>query len=143
MDKFSELKAAALAATPGPWFRSGVQFNGITTEQSVITQGNKPHVASASEKRDAIFIAEANPAAVLELMAELEGAQQRSERLDAMLTESVQALKAAEQRIAELEQAMRHIHGAALDITVPRTAIAKAAGLAVEYAAGHKVEGEA
>ncbi|MCO6063187.1 hypothetical protein NG726_41860, partial [Pseudomonas sp. MOB-449] len=37
-------------------------------------------------------------------------------------------------RIAELEQAMRHIHGAALDITVPRAAIAKAAELAVEYA---------
>ncbi|HGE6660251.1 TPA: hypothetical protein ACGB4L_001478 [Serratia marcescens] len=38
-------------------------------------------------------------------------------------------------RIAELEQAMRHIHGAALDITVPRVAIAKAAELAVEHAA--------
>ncbi|HIE5440243.1 TPA: hypothetical protein ACXNQ3_001356 [Serratia marcescens] len=37
-------------------------------------------------------------------------------------------------RIAELEQAMRHIHGAALDITVPRAAIAKAAELAVEHA---------
>ncbi|MGQ8702249.1 hypothetical protein [Serratia marcescens] len=31
---------------------------------------------------------------------------QRTERLDAMLTESVQALKAAEQRIAELEARM-------------------------------------
>ncbi len=39
-----------------------------------------------------------------------------------------------EERIAELEQAMRHIHGAALDITVPRVAIAKAAELAVEHA---------
>ena len=60
---------------------------------------------------------------------------QRAERLDSMLTESVQALKETEQKIAELEQAMRHIHGAALDITVPRVAIAKAAGLAVEHAA--------
>lgn len=34
----------------------------------------------------------------------------------------------------ELEQVMRHIHGAALDITVPRAAIAKAAELAVEHA---------
>ncbi|CAI1104118.1 Uncharacterised protein [Serratia ficaria] len=42
--------------------------------------------------------------------------------------------EAADQRIAELEQAMRHIHGAALDITVPRAAIAKAAELAVEHA---------
>ncbi len=38
-------------------------------------------------------------------------------------------------RITELEQAMRHIHGAALDITVPRVGIAKAAELAVEHAA--------
>lgn len=37
-------------------------------------------------------------------------------------------------RIGELEQAMRHIHGAAVNITVPRVAIAKAAELAVEHA---------
>ncbi|BEM22084.1 hypothetical protein SME04J_04500 [Serratia marcescens] len=71
-NKLSELKAAAMAATPGPWFRSSVQFNGITTEETFITQGNKPHVASTSEKRDAIFIAAANPAAVLELLADNE-----------------------------------------------------------------------
>ncbi|MBH2876108.1 hypothetical protein ACTVNX_16240 [Serratia nevei] len=59
---------------------------------------------------------------------------QRAERLDSMLTESVQALKETEQKIAELEQAMHHIHGALLDITVPRSAIAKAAELAVEHA---------
>ncbi|HEJ7025801.1 TPA: hypothetical protein SMF53_002099 [Serratia marcescens] len=60
---------------------------------------------------------------------------QRAERLDSMLTESVQALKETEQKSAELEQAMRHIHGALLDITAPRVAIAKAAELAVEHAA--------
>ncbi|CVB12961.1 hypothetical protein [Serratia marcescens] len=59
---------------------------------------------------------------------------QRAECLDSMLTESVQALKETEQKSAELEQAMRHIHGALLDITVPRVAIAKAAELAVEHA---------
>lgn len=59
---------------------------------------------------------------------------QRAERLDSILTESVQALKETEQKSAELEQAMRHIHSALLDITVPRAAIAKAAELAVEYA---------
>lgn len=48
---------------------------------------------------------------------------------------SQEYVSALEQKIAELEQAMRHIHGAALDITVPRVAIAKAAELAVEHAA--------
>lgn len=47
---------------------------------------------------------------------------------------SQEYVSAIEQKIAELEQAMRHIHGAALDITVPRVAIAKAAELAVEHA---------
>lgn len=88
MDKFSELKAAAMAATPGPWFRSSVQFNGITTEATFITQGNKPHVASASEKRDAIFIAAANPAAVLALLAELEA----SKKSNAFLKEQLAKL---------------------------------------------------
>lgn len=46
-----------------------------------------------------------------------------------------QKLAAAERRIAELEQTMSHMHGALLDITVPRVAIAKAAELAVEHAA--------
>lgn len=36
------------------------------------------------------------------------------------------------QDISNLEQAMRHIHGAALDITVPRSAIAKAAEFATK-----------
>lgn len=47
---------------------------------------------------------------------------------------SQEYVSALEQKIAELEQAMRHIHGALLDITVPRVAIAKAAELAVERA---------
>ncbi|HEJ7178773.1 TPA: hypothetical protein SMF86_003122 [Serratia marcescens] len=48
---------------------------------------------------------------------------------------SQEYVSALQQKIAELEQAMRHIHGAALDITVPRAAIAKVAELAVEHAA--------
>ncbi|MEU4339618.1 hypothetical protein AB0D13_42210 [Streptomyces sp. NPDC048430] len=48
---------------------------------------------------------------------------------------SQEYVSALEQKIAELEQAMRHIHGALLDITVPRVAIAKAAELAVDHAA--------
>ncbi|WP_262033996.1 ead/Ea22-like family protein [Serratia liquefaciens] len=85
MDKFSELKAAAMAATPGPWFRSSVQFNGITTEATFITQGNKPHVASTSEKRDAIFIAAANPDTVIALLAELEAKDKRIAELETLL----------------------------------------------------------
>ncbi|MDM1814904.1 ead/Ea22-like family protein [Serratia ureilytica] len=105
MDKFSELKAAAIAATPGPWFRSSVQFNGITTEETFITQGNKPHVASTSEKRDAIFIAAANPAAVLELLAELEAKDKRIAELEASETQLIQERDSAEQALADMYEA--------------------------------------
>lgn len=40
----------------------------------------------------------------------------RAERLDSMLTESVQALKAAEQRIAELERAKKQISAAGFKV---------------------------
>lgn len=93
MDKFSELKAAAMAATLGPWFRSSVQFNGITTEATFITQGNKPHLASTSEKRDAIFIVAANPAVVLELLAELEAKDKRILELDYLRLSACEVFK--------------------------------------------------
>ncbi|WP_115656630.1 ead/Ea22-like family protein [Klebsiella variicola] len=69
------LKAAAEKATPGQWMRSSVQFNSITDIANPMEQGNKPHIANTSEKRDALFIAMANPANVLALVEALEKAQ--------------------------------------------------------------------
>ncbi|MDZ3229664.1 ead/Ea22-like family protein [Klebsiella quasipneumoniae] len=76
------LKAAAEKATPGPWQRSSVRFNGITDIANPMEQGNKPHIANTSEKRDAEFIALANPANILALVEALEKAQQRIAELD-------------------------------------------------------------
>ena len=76
------LKAAAEKATPGPWRRSSVRFNGITDIANPMEQGSKPHVANASEKRDAEFIALANPSNVLALVEALEKAQQRIAELE-------------------------------------------------------------
>ncbi|QQM85621.1 ead/Ea22-like family protein [Klebsiella variicola] len=81
------LKAAAEKATPGPWQRSSVRFNGITDIANPMGQGNKPHVANASEKRDAEFIALANPANILALVEALEKARQRIEELESDLSE--------------------------------------------------------
>ncbi|HFF9830543.1 ead/Ea22-like family protein [Serratia marcescens] len=73
MDKFRELKAAAMAATPGPWKRTITQFNGITNStHSMASFSAEGVLANANEKRDAIFIAAANPAVVLELLADNE-----------------------------------------------------------------------
>ncbi|WP_024530228.1 ead/Ea22-like family protein [Serratia fonticola] len=127
-DKLEALKAAALAATPGPWYRSSVMFNGITSEQTFMTQGNKPHIANAGEKRDAIFIAAASPDVVLSLLAALEEANKHAEAesvgADKSAVNAVEWMKranAAEQReehlkadvavmgkrIAELEQQLK------------------------------------
>lgn len=77
-----ELKTAAERATPGEWVRSSVLFNGITNIGNPMEQGSKPHIANTSEKRDAEFIALANPTTINAL---------------------IEALEAKEARIAELE----------------------------------------
>lgn len=84
------LKAAAEKATPGQWMRSSVLFNSITNIANPMEQGNKPHVANTSEKRDAEFIALANPANVLALVEALEKAQQVDEELCKLLPPGVE-----------------------------------------------------
>lgn len=97
------LKAAAEKATPGPWRRSSVRFNGITDIANPMEQGSKPHVANASEKRDAEFIALANPFNILALIEALEKAQGMEAYWKTQcrgITDHCEELQA---RIAELE----------------------------------------
>jgi len=71
-----QIKSAAQNATPGEWRRTSMLFNGITN--SPFSLGGKEDVlANVAEKRDAIFIATANPENVLLLIAAIE--QQESE----------------------------------------------------------------
>ena len=111
------LKAAAEKATPGPWRRSSVRFNGITDIANPMEQGSKPHVANASEKRDAEFIALANPSNILALVEALEKSEKTSEaRREAIdithkraarerdrANAAEEALEKAQLRIEELE----------------------------------------
>ncbi|MDY7607936.1 ead/Ea22-like family protein [Serratia marcescens] len=84
MGKFSELKAAAMAATPGPWEinRAG---NTIVSNQShpVATVSDAFHrqLAGGGVGKDAEFIAAANPDVVLELLAELEAKDEQNKLL--------------------------------------------------------------
>ncbi|HBB9120179.1 ead/Ea22-like family protein [Serratia marcescens] len=109
MDKLSELKAAALAATPGPW---GINRTGntIVSNQShpVATVSDAFHrqLAGGGVGKDAEFIATANPAAVLELLADNEHLARelvaRNGEIE-WLRKRAADLEAKDKRIAELE----------------------------------------
>jgi len=90
MDKFRELKAAAMAATSGPWewFTSNSM-----ARLSSIPSGQDGDVLSAFRASDGVpcvsvsqhnmsFIAAANPAAILALLAELEAYKQYAKKRD-------------------------------------------------------------
>lgn len=68
MSKFDELKKLAEAATPGPWMR-------LFGERTVYDRmedgcrGNAIVRADGAESKNVDFIAAANPAAILELLA--------------------------------------------------------------------------
>lgn len=87
MDKFSELKAAAMAATPGPWesvyddWSNGddalisSEFRGdgmvaIAKIEGGGTASGYDEPFSSEQQANTAFIAAANPAVVLELLAE-------------------------------------------------------------------------
>ncbi|ELY4566653.1 ead/Ea22-like family protein [Cronobacter sakazakii] len=76
----AKLKAAAEKATPGPWRRTATIFNGITC--GPFSLSNEKVLANVAEKANAEFIAAANPAAVLELIAALEAAEKRAAELE-------------------------------------------------------------
>ncbi|EMY8986215.1 ead/Ea22-like family protein [Salmonella enterica] len=70
------LREAAEKATPGDWRRASTRFNGITATPFSLG-GEEVMLAGTSEKRDAEFIAAANPKTVLALLDELEATEKR------------------------------------------------------------------
>ncbi|SPZ52625.1 Uncharacterised protein [Serratia quinivorans] len=106
-NKLSELKVAALAATPGPWvfvdddWSDGDHANITSAERSDssiidIAQVNGGGTASdfdepfrTEQQANTAFIAAANPATVLTLLAKLEEANKRISELEAKLVTSV------------------------------------------------------
>ena len=67
------LREVAEKATPGTWRRSSSRFNGITATPFSLC-GEEVMLAHTVEKRDAEFIAAANPATMLALLDELDSA---------------------------------------------------------------------
>ncbi|MGU8111617.1 ead/Ea22-like family protein [Serratia marcescens] len=91
-NKLSELKAAAMAATPGPW---AAELNEVWvisdgTADFMLTDIFGDNELSAEQDRaNARFIAAANPAVVLELLAERDADKKRIAELEAKLATPV------------------------------------------------------
>ncbi|ASC12965.1 TPA: ead/Ea22-like family protein [Klebsiella pneumoniae] len=96
------LKAAAEKATPGEWRRASTQFNGITATPFMLGR-KEVMIAGVSKKRDAEFIALANPANILALVEALEKAQAQSSKWLEAYHKAVSIGARYEERIAELE----------------------------------------
>ncbi|CAI1705226.1 Uncharacterised protein [Serratia proteamaculans] len=113
MDKFSELKAVALAATPGPWSWKvdGIFYylspEGINTPlERIIDDGSawgEYGETIEHDSPDARFIAAANPAVVLALLAELERGNGYLDDVRYAKGCCENAIAVREKRIAELE----------------------------------------
>lgn len=96
------MKAAAEKATPGEWRRAATQFNGITATPFMLGR-KEVMIACASEKRDAEFIALANPANVKLLVEALEKSRAQSSKWLEAYYKAVSIGARYEERIAELE----------------------------------------
>ncbi len=101
------LREVAEKATPGTWRRSSSRFNGITVTPFSLC-GEEVTLAHTVEKRDAEFIAAANPATVLALLDENIKLQREKDAIEAValalrddMRQAREQLEAAEHRIAE------------------------------------------
>ncbi|HAF6188744.1 TPA: ead/Ea22-like family protein [Salmonella enterica] len=96
------LREVAERATPGNWRRTSSLFNGITVTPFSLC-GEEVALAHTVEKRDAEFIAAANPATMLALLDEWEADKEQIKALESRNRRLGGIIDAAEKRVAELE----------------------------------------
>ncbi|ELD8843075.1 ead/Ea22-like family protein [Salmonella enterica] len=104
------LREVAEKATPGNWRRTSSLFNGITVTPFSLC-GEEVTLAHTVEKRDAEFIAAANPTTMLALLDENLQLQREKDATEAValalrddMRQAREQLAAAERRIAETVQ---------------------------------------
>lgn len=101
------LREVAEKATPGNWHRASSRFNGITVTPFSLC-GEEVMLAHTVEKRDAEFIAAANPATMLALLDENLQLQREKDAIEAValalrddMRQAREQLEAAERSMAE------------------------------------------
>lgn len=117
-NKLSELKAAAMAATPGPWisgddsWSDGEHANistadrydsGIINIAQVDGGGSESgfdEPFSTEQQANARYITAANPAVVIALLEELEAKDKRIAELSRLLAHNIERSEEAEKRLA-------------------------------------------
>lgn len=112
MSDHSELKRLAEAATPGPWAYDGSYVCPARTEDGTTYVELWRSIADCHQPENTKFIAAANPAAVLALIAEVEGLRAQHGRDSAEIRSLCQARdnarKERDQLKAEVE-ALRNL----------------------------------
>ncbi|HFD9031599.1 TPA: ead/Ea22-like family protein, partial [Salmonella enterica] len=106
------LREVAERATPGNRRRTSSLFNGITVTPFSLC-GEEVTLAHTVEKRDAEFIAAANPATMLALLDELETKEEQRANWFRMAQKLGEDLDTAERLIAELDQRLIEYAGIA------------------------------
>ncbi|EAA5900859.1 ead/Ea22-like family protein [Salmonella enterica subsp. enterica] len=106
------LREAAEKAAPGNWHRASSRFNGITVTPFSLF-GEEVTLAHTVEKRDAEFIAAANPATVLALLDDLDVKEEQRANWFQMARRLGEDLDAAERCIAELDERLIEYAGIA------------------------------
>ncbi|EAS0895138.1 ead/Ea22-like family protein [Salmonella enterica] len=103
------LREVAERATPGNWRRTSSLFNGITVTQFSLC-GEEVTLAHTVEKRDAEFIAAANPRTMLALLDENIQLQREKDAIEAValalrddMRQAREQLEESEKRNVELE----------------------------------------
>lgn len=104
------LQAKAEAATPGTWDTN--QFDDQHTIGNGLRAGEGRYCVAGNIRRanDAAFIAAANPAVVLELVARLRAAEARADRLEAENAELRTTAQAVLTHFNDRSQAPGHCH---------------------------------
>ncbi|EBH8129341.1 ead/Ea22-like family protein [Salmonella enterica] len=109
------LREVAEKATPGNWHRASSRFNGITVTPFSLCD-EEVMLAHAVEKRDAEFIAAANPATMLALLDENLQLQREKDAIEAVALALRDDMRQAREQLEAAEHASAVDHEAACSL---------------------------